>query len=93
MKCSLIIVEDAKGNLSVPVIDTDKNAVLAMLPEILREGVQAHYIKNPTARTFRYKGKTAAQTIAENNAAYAEQDDATDELGEAPKRRGRPPKV
>jgi len=94
MKCSLIIVEDAKGNLSVPVIDRDKNAVLAMLPEVLREGVTAHYIKQPTSRTFKYKGKPTAAPVAEIEPEEDdESDDVADALSDSPKRRGRPPKA
>jgi hypothetical protein len=92
MKASLIIVEDSKGNLSVPVIDRDKNAVISMLPEILREGVTAHYLKNPSVRTYRYKGKPQPVAAPVDDFEDDETDPA-DALSDAPKRRGRPPKA
>ena len=85
-------MEDAKGNLSVPVIDRDKNAVLSVLPELLTEGVTAHYLKNPTVRTFRYKGKPQPVAAPEPEELDDETDPA-DALSDAPKRRGRPPKL
>jgi len=92
MKLSLIIAEDAKGNLSVPVIDRDKNAVLSMVPDLLKQGMTAHYLKNPSVRTFRYKGRPEpmAATVADD---YDDETDPADALSDAPKRRGRPPKT
>lgn len=95
IKASLIIAEDSKGNLSVPIIAKDKNVVLQKLPEILQQGyTAAHYIKNPSVRTFRNKGEIK---LTEQKPQMVEPiqiaDDVADELSDQPKRRGRPPKV